>query len=139
MPCPAVALDKIKLDLTDSNTLSGDLEHLLKHFCPNSKVPELLKKRNRNGSSMSVFHSGSKRDLTVSGNLPVHNAGNHHSILIVVIFIYKGFFLFKADPSPFLRILHQKICLTRCFYYESEHFLCIIFVRTAKHCNSSIF
>ena len=88
---------------------------------------------------MSVFHSGAKRDLTVSGYLPVYNAGNHHSILIEVVIINKGFFLFKAELSPFLWIFHQKVCLTRCFYDELEHFLCIIFVRTAKQCNSSIF
>ena len=43
-----------------------------------------------------------------------------------------GFFLFKAEPSPFLRIFHQEGRLARCFYNELEHFFCIIFARTAK-------
>ena len=139
VPCSVVAFDKIKLDLTDTAALSGDPEHLVEQLCPNTEVPELLKKRNRDGSSVPVLHSGAKRDLTVSGYPPIDDAGDHHRVFTPVSAVQKVFFLFKAELSPFLWIFHQKVCLTGGFYDELEHFLRIVLARTAKQGSATVF
>ena len=105
MPRPAIAFDKIKFNLPDSITLSGDLEHLFEHSCPNPKVPKLLQKCDCNRCSMAVFLPGPKGNLTISSDSSVHNTGNHHRVFILVSSIQKVLFLRLIKEVPGLGVL----------------------------------